>query len=718
MRRYDEPRQVERVADVVNGFCGCADRKGDGIERETEAVFKIEIVFALVAAARHEVQVEIPGLFLRGEGRLVRGEGGEIDLVVRFVHLHEAVPGIAAVVAELVVDEHTDDGIAEVVRKIDEPGAVVVPARDHEHVVVLFRHTPDAFALLVQIALVRLGSAAREDVVRGDDCGVIGVLGEDAVQPGELPVVGFVHQLDEEIGVAAALHEGVAAHLAAVSADRFEVYLIAVALHCLRVSAVRTEIFLITRQIRTAEVVIAGNEGDRDTRLCEGKERLLGALPLHVVVPVFHEVAHMRKPFEVYFALIFDQPRRRRVGYFGREFDGVLRIGEEGERVVIFALQLVFLIVPERTDVVFRVQQPLLLRERALRNADLLQIAAQKFRYEVVFRRIRPFVEVVGDDRADAEIAAVCRRIHAVHAAARIVAEGVARIGVRLQLAPVAVAGDGDVVPGAAVVHRKTPQRAVELGIGAVLRHVLNLFAVGDVDLHRAVMPFIVPLPAAEVRARAFARQDIHPCVRSVVVDGHHEHEFDGIPVHERFLVDRGFVRRAQVCVFEIVEDILFPLIPGKGVELLLILLFEAVELHALRVARHRNILECEEVGGFRPVFGGDDFQIVAFPARVFDHERVVLERAGRIFFAEFPVRVDVRLFALRFRSVRAEQRNSVQQGEDARQQQCDGKRRCEQLRVFAFCLHKTLLSNFTIAIIPCTCNKIFRQFPAFCKQL
>ena len=215
---------------------------------------------------------------------------------------------------------------------------------------------------------------------------------------------------------------------------------------------------------------------------------------------------------------------------------------------------------------VFRVQQPLLLRERALRNADLLQIAAQKFRYEVVFRRIRPFVEVVGDDRADAEIAAVCRRIHAVHAAARIVAEGVARIGVRLQFA----------------------QRAVELGIGAVLRHVLNLFAVGDVDLHRAVMPFIVPLPAAELCARTFARQDIHPCVRSVVVDGHHEHEFDGIAVHERLFVNRGFVRRAQVCVFEVVEDILFPRIPGKGVELLLILLFEAVELHALRVARHR----------------------------------------------------------------------------------------------------------------------------------
>ena len=683
-RGHRHAAQVEFFADAVHLLFRRAD--GDRVERKAEAVGKVEVDRALVARARHKVEVKVARLlFLRARG-LVRRKGGEVDLVCPFVHLYEPVPGVAAVVAELVVDQHADDGVAVVVGQVDEAGAVVVPRGDHKHVVVRLRYAPDALALLVQVTFVRAGRAAGEDVVRGDDGGILGEGRQHAVEPRELGVVGFVHHLDEQIAVAARVDEGIAARAARLFAVRsFEVQAVAVCVHRVRIGRIFPEIRLIIVEVAPAEVVVAGNKGDGDARLREWEKGAFGALPLLGAVPVFDEVAHVHQPLQVDLAAVVDQPLRGRVRYLGRKFDGVLRVGDEGECVVVFIAQRVGVVVAEGADVRLRVEQPLRGLERAFADADLLDVAAQQLGQEVVFLRVCPLVEVVGDDRADAEVASVFGGVHAVHPAARVIAERFARVGKGLERVAVAVAGDGDVVPRAAVVHRKPPKRAVELRVRPVLGHVLDLFAVRDVDLHGAVVPLVVPPAAAQLRAAALACEDVHPRVRGVVVFRHHEDDLDGVPVHERLAVDGGVFCRAQVGVFHVVEDESLPFRARKGVHLLLIFLRQPHKLHAARISRHGDIFKREEVCGARAVVRYDQLEVVAVAALVAQDEVVVLQRSLRRALFELPVGIDAYVL---FRRVCARDlpRDGGRRGEHESRREHAGGRAALLQSVHCFC--------------------------------
>ena len=294
---------------------------------------------------------------------------------------------------------------------------------------------------------------------------------------------------------------------------------------------------------------------------------------------------------------------------------------------------------------------------------------------------IAPAVGSVADDRADAELSAVrilFGRIHAVHPAARIVTEGFARVGETLERVAVAVAGDGNVVPRAAVIHRKPPQRAVELAVCGILRHILDLFAVGNVDLHGAVMPLVIPLPGSELRAAPFAGENVHPRIGCVVIFGHHEDDLDGIAVFKRLGVDRRAVLRTQIGVFKVIENVVFPRFARERIELLLIFRLEAAELHAARVlrARHGPFFKGQKVGRLCAVARNDQLQIVAVSACVGDDERIVLRRTLCGGSVEFPVRVDGR------RAVRGLRRGSRprKRSECSRERRHNGDRqgKCE----------------------------------------
>ena len=540
--------------------------------------------------------------------------------------------------------------------------------------------------------------------MRGYYRGICGILREHGVQPVEFVVVGLVHHLHEQVCIAAALYEHIAARAAARPVGRFEHHVEPALGHGVGIVGILAEIGAVNFGRVAVYIVIARHICRRYARFGKGQKGLLRTLPLFGAVPVFHKVAHMNGCAQAHILAVFRHPAGGGFGNFGRELNGVLRVGQERESIVARVFKPVGIIVAERADVFGGVEQPAVLRELAFGYAYLLYVAAQQLGEQIVaLGRIAPPVRGVAYYRADAELAAVgllFGGIHAVHAAARVVAERFARVGICPERVAFGVAGDGYVVPRAAVIHRKPPQRAVELAVGGVLRHVLYLLAVGDVHLHGAVMALVVPLSAAELGAAALAGEYVHPRVGGVVVFGHHKHYLDCVAVLEFLRIDGRAVDGAEICVSEVVENVVFPLLAGKVVELFEVVLFKALELHAARrrVARHRGALEREEVRGLCAVCRHYEFKVVAVAARVLHLQGIVAERAGRGRAVKLPVgvhhgrlRSPFCLFCRHCVSGQGGKRRAAEHGR--------GRKRCKgRFQILSFLLHsKSVSFSFSV---------------------